>query len=84
MAVGDTLSIDDYQTAKREAAVVVPVDFKEPLPQPTADLATAKADLARAGYAILTGAILPVNSGFPGMVRRPSLQKSKKRRHPRV
>jgi ectoine hydroxylase-related dioxygenase (phytanoyl-CoA dioxygenase family) len=37
----------------------VPLDFKEALPQPTPDLETAKADLKRAGYAILTGAILP-------------------------
>lgn len=59
MAVGNSLSIDDYQTAKREAAVVVPLDFKEALPQPTPDLETAKADLDRAGYAILTGAVLP-------------------------
>jgi ectoine hydroxylase-related dioxygenase (phytanoyl-CoA dioxygenase family) len=59
MSVGDSLSIDDYQTARREAAVVVPLDFKEALPQPTPDLETAKADLQRAGYAILTGAILP-------------------------
>lgn len=59
MAVGNTLSIDDYQTAKKDAAVVVPVDFKEPLPQPTPSLEPAKADLARAGYAILTGAVLP-------------------------
>ena len=58
MAVGNTLSIDDYQTAKKDAAVVVPLDFKEPLPQPTPDLDTAKADLARAGYAILTGSVL--------------------------
>ena len=59
MSDGNTLSIDDYQTARREKAVVVPLDFKEALPQPTPDLETAKADLQRAGYAILTGAILP-------------------------
>ena len=59
MAIGDTISIDDYQTARREEAVVVPLDFKEALPHPTADLETAKADLERAGYAILTGAVLP-------------------------
>ena len=59
MAIGNTLSIDDYQTTRNEAALVVPLDFREPLPQPTADLATAKSDLERAGYAILTGAVLP-------------------------
>lgn len=59
MSVGSTLSIDDYQTSRRDAAVVVPLDFDEALPQPTPDLETAKADLQRAGYAILTGAILP-------------------------
>ena len=64
MAVGNTLSIDDYQIAKRDAAIVVPLDFKEPLPQPTPDLETAKADLARAGYAILTGAVLPEKVGL--------------------
>lgn len=58
MAVGNTLSTDAYQATKSDA-VVVPVDFDGPLPQPTPDLATAKADLARAGYAILTGAVLP-------------------------
>ena len=64
MAVGNTLSIDDYQIAKGDAAIVVPLDFKEPLPQPTPDLETAKADLARAGYAILTGAVLPEKVGL--------------------
>lgn len=59
MAVGDTISIDDYQTTGKQASVVVPLDFAGPLPQPTPDLETAKADLERAGYAILTGAVLP-------------------------
>jgi hypothetical protein len=58
MAVGNTLTTDTYQATKHDA-VVVPLDFVGPLPLPTPDLATAKADLARAGYAILTGAVLP-------------------------
>ena len=58
MAVGNSVAIEDYQTARRGSAVVVPMDFDEPLPQPTADLETAKADLRRAGYAILTGAVV--------------------------
>ncbi|NIJ17896.1 phytanoyl-CoA dioxygenase family protein [Sphingobium vermicomposti] len=59
MAVGNTISLDDYKTEKIEPAVVVPLDFDGPLPQPTADIETTKADVDRAGYAILTGAILP-------------------------
>ena len=58
MAIGDTLSTDLYQGVSRDA-VVVPLDFAGPLPQPTPDLAIAKADYERAGYAILTGAVLP-------------------------
>ena len=59
MSVGNTISIDDYQTEQMQATVVVPLDFQDALPQPTPDLETAKADFERAGYAILTGAILP-------------------------
>ena len=59
MAVGNTISIDDYQVARPQASVVVPMDFEGHLPEPTSSLATAKADLERAGYAILTGAVLP-------------------------
>lgn len=59
MAIGQTISIDNYQAAKREGAVSLPIDFNEPLPQPTPDIEVAKADLQRAGYAILTGAVLP-------------------------
>ena len=58
MSVGNTLTTVAYQATKGDA-VVVPLDFASALPQPTPDMATAKADLARAGYAILTGAVLP-------------------------
>ncbi|NIJ17914.1 phytanoyl-CoA dioxygenase family protein [Sphingobium vermicomposti] len=59
MSVGNTLSVDEYKVGRNKAAMVVPVDFQGPLPQPTPDLETAKANLERAGYAILTGAVLP-------------------------
>lgn len=59
MAIGQTISIDNYQAAQREGAVSLPIDFNEPLPQPTPDIEVAKVDLQRAGYAILTGAVLP-------------------------
>ena len=64
MAVGNTLSIDDFQNAKRAGAAVAPLEFEGALPQPTPDLEVAKADLERAGYAILTGAVLPDKVGF--------------------
>lgn len=59
MAIGDTVRTDEYQVAPNTATVTVPLDFSDPLPEPTDDLKRAKADLARAGYAILTGAVLP-------------------------
>lgn len=59
MAVGNTISVDEYSNVRKKAAVFEPLDFDGPLPQPTPDLEMAKADLERAGYAILTGAILP-------------------------
>jgi ectoine hydroxylase-related dioxygenase (phytanoyl-CoA dioxygenase family) len=59
MAVGNTIAQDDFKVARTEPAVVIPLDFEGPLPKPTPDIETAKADLDRAGYAILTGAILP-------------------------
>ena len=59
MADAKTLSTDDHMAARRDTSVVVPLAFDGPLPQPTSDLEIAKADLARAGYAILKGAVLP-------------------------
>jgi ectoine hydroxylase-related dioxygenase (phytanoyl-CoA dioxygenase family) len=57
MAVGDSLSMDEHAMHIAPAATRVPVDPGIVLPRPTADLETAKADLDRAGYAILTNAI---------------------------
>jgi ectoine hydroxylase-related dioxygenase (phytanoyl-CoA dioxygenase family) len=68
MAVGNTVSTDEYKSAKRKGAITVPVDFKESLPKPTASLEVVKADLERAGYAILTGAVLPDRVEFTRQV----------------
>lgn len=54
MAIGDSVQMDDYAAYKTSAVKLVPLDFDGPLPQPTPDLGAAKADLDRAGYAILT------------------------------
>ena len=54
MAVGDSLSMDEYKLTLASAEKTVPLDPNLVLPKPTSDLETAKADLKRAGYAILT------------------------------
>ena len=55
MAVGSSLSMEDYQLAP--TTTVVPVDVSIRLPRPTDDIETVKSDLERAGYAILTNAV---------------------------
>lgn len=57
MAVGDSLSIDEYGMHVAPTAKTVPIDPTITLPLPTPHLETAKADLDRAGYAILIDAI---------------------------
>lgn len=57
MAIGDSVKMEDYSAYKTAAEKVVALDFDGPLPAPTASIETAKADLDRAGYAILTGVL---------------------------
>jgi len=63
MAVGDALKQGEYTDTSAPAVRNVPLDFSGPLPQPTADKAQARADLARAGYAILTGVLTEAEAG---------------------
>jgi ectoine hydroxylase-related dioxygenase (phytanoyl-CoA dioxygenase family) len=53
MATGNSAPMDAFAAYKKPAVKHVPVDFDGPLPQPTRDVQTAKADLDRAGYAML-------------------------------
>lgn len=57
MAIGDSVKMEDYSAYKTAAVKVVPLDFEGPLPKPTPSIETAKADLDRAGYAILAGVL---------------------------
>jgi len=53
MAIGDAVRQDEYKDNSTPAVKVVSVNFDGPLPQPTRSLDTVRADLDRAGYAIL-------------------------------
>ena len=57
MAIGNAVQMDDYNENSAPAVKVVSVDFAGPLPKPTSDIETVKADLDRAGYAILTNVL---------------------------
>ena len=57
MAVGGSIAMDDYKLNSASPTKVVPVDVNITLPQPTNDIEVVKADLERAGYAILTNAV---------------------------
>jgi len=59
MATGDAVRMEDYGDNHAPRVAVVPVDFDGPLPRPTRDLDQVKADLNRAGYAILTDVLTP-------------------------
>jgi len=59
MATGDAVRMEDYGDNHAPRVAVVPVDFDGPLPRPTRDLDQVKADLHRAGYAILTDVLTP-------------------------
>ena len=54
MATDDSLLIDNPKDSELPPVRVVPLDFDGPLPTPTPSIDAAKADLDRAGYAILT------------------------------
>jgi len=53
MAIGDAVQMEDYTTNAAPVVKHVPVEFDGPLPRPTRDMDEVKADLDRAGYAIL-------------------------------
>ena len=59
MAIGDAVQMGDYQENSASVVKVVPVEFDGPLPRPTRSLETVRADLDRAGYAILAGVLTP-------------------------
>ena len=59
MAIGDAVRMDDYKDNSAPAVKVVAVDFDGPLPKPTRNLDDVRADLDRAGYAILTDVLTP-------------------------
>jgi ectoine hydroxylase-related dioxygenase (phytanoyl-CoA dioxygenase family) len=59
MAVGEAKRKEDYHANEAPRRQVVPLDFDGPLPQPTRSLDVVKADLDRAGYAILADALSP-------------------------
>lgn len=54
MAIGDSIQMEDYSANSAPIVTRVAVDFDGPLPKPTRDIERAKADLDRAGYAILS------------------------------
>jgi ectoine hydroxylase-related dioxygenase (phytanoyl-CoA dioxygenase family) len=54
MAIGDSVPMDVFAASLKPAARVIPLDFSGALPKPTRSIKTAKSDLDRAGYAILT------------------------------
>lgn len=57
MAVGDALEMGEYKEITPRERKRVKVPFEGPLPQPTRDVEQAKADIDRAGYAIVTGVL---------------------------
>ncbi len=59
MATGQSLRKEDYTDNDAPVRTTVALDFVGPLPKPTGDLGVAKADLARAGYAIVSDVLEP-------------------------
>ncbi|ARS26121.1 phytanoyl-CoA dioxygenase family protein [Sphingomonas sp. KC8] len=59
MAIGDAVLMEDYKDNSAPVAKVVAVDFDGPLPKPTRSLDNVRADLDRAGYAILADVLTP-------------------------
>ncbi|MEV0043983.1 phytanoyl-CoA dioxygenase family protein [Nocardia rhamnosiphila] len=57
MLTGDSKVTEGDRKDEQMSVKVVPLDFAGPLPKPTPHLEQAKADLDRAGYAILSGAL---------------------------
>lgn len=57
MAIGDAKQQNDYHEHRTPVQKVVPVDASIALPRPTRDIEQVKADLDRAGFAIMAGVL---------------------------